>query len=43
MPEILKIPPIMQHGNPLEISRKFGGEKQLRAALSQMQAMLYAG
>ena len=42
MPEILKIPPIIQHGNPLEISRKFGGEKQLRSALSQMQAMLYA-
>jgi type I restriction enzyme R subunit len=42
MPEILKIPPILQHGNPLEISRKFGGEKYLRSALSQMQAMLYA-
>jgi type I restriction enzyme R subunit len=42
MPEILKIPPILQHGNPLEISRVFGGEKQLRSALSQMQAMLYA-
>jgi type I restriction enzyme R subunit len=43
MPEVLKIPPIVQHGNPLEISRKFGGEKQLRSALEQMQAMLYAG
>jgi type I restriction enzyme R subunit len=42
MPEILKIPPILQHGNPLEISRKFGGEKYLRSALSQMQTMLYA-
>jgi type I restriction enzyme, R subunit len=42
MPEILKIPPIIQHGNPLEISRKFGGEKQLRSALSKMQTMLYA-
>ncbi len=42
MPEILKLPPILQHGNPLEISRKFGGEVQLRSALNQMQAMLYA-
>lgn len=42
IPEILKIPPILQHGNPLEISRKFGGENQLRSALNRMQAMLYA-
>jgi type I restriction enzyme, R subunit len=42
MPEILKIPPILLHGNPLEISRKFGGEKQLRLALNALQALLYA-
>lgn len=42
VPEILKIPPLVLHGNPLEISRKFGGEKRLRSALSQMQALLYA-
>lgn len=42
MPDVLKIPPIIQHGNPLEISRKFGGEKYLRSALNQMQTMLYA-
>jgi type I restriction enzyme R subunit len=42
MPEVLKIPPILQHGNPLEISRKFGGEQKLRVALNQMQTMLYA-
>lgn len=41
MPDVLKIPPILQHGNPLEISRKFGGEKKLLAALNRMQTMLY--
>ncbi len=42
LPEMLKIPPILRHGNPLEISRKFGGEKPFRSALNRMQAMLYA-
>jgi type I restriction enzyme R subunit len=42
MPEILRLPPIVRHGNPLEISRLFGGVKQLRFALASMQARLYA-
>jgi len=42
IPEILKVPPILKHGNPQEISKKFGGTEKLRSALSNMQAMLYA-
>ena len=42
MPEILKVPPILRHGNPMEIAGKFGGPKRLRGALETMQTMLYA-
>lgn len=42
MPDILKIEPISQHGNVIEISTKFGGAEKLRDALSEMQALLYA-
>jgi type I restriction enzyme R subunit len=42
IPEILKIEPISQHGNVIEISTKFGGAEKLRDALSEMQALLYA-
>ncbi|MEW5938930.1 MAG: EcoAI/FtnUII family type I restriction enzme subunit R [Chloroflexota bacterium] len=41
MPDILRLPPISIHGNPMEISRKFGGAEKLRSALEQLQAMLY--
>jgi len=42
IPDILKIEPISQHGNVIEISSKFGGTEHLREALSEMQALLYA-
>jgi type I restriction enzyme R subunit len=42
VPDILKVPPISDHGNVLEISEMFGGPNQLRSALEQMQALLYA-
>ncbi len=42
IPEILKVPPISDHGNVIEISRKFGGPDRLRGALAEMQALLYA-
>jgi type I restriction enzyme R subunit len=42
MPDILKLPPIVQHGNTLEIVRKFGSDEKLRNALNQLQTMLYA-
>ena len=42
MPEILKVPPISEHGNVMEITAKFGGTDELRNALEKMQALLYA-
>ncbi len=42
LPDILKLPPLIRHGNPLEIAEKFGGAKKLRSALANMQSMLYA-
>lgn len=42
VPDILKVPPISAHGNVLEIATKFGGAEHLRAALENMQNLLYA-
>ena len=42
VPDILKVPPISRHGNVMEITQLFGGPDQLREALSEMQALLYA-
>ncbi|OGP59319.1 MAG: DEAD/DEAH box helicase [Deltaproteobacteria bacterium RBG_13_61_14] len=41
IPEILKVPPISEHGNVMEIAGKFGGPDPLRKALEQMQSLLY--
>ncbi len=41
VPDILKVPPISSHGNVLEIADKFGGPEQLRAAIEDMQRLLY--
>ncbi len=42
IPEILKVPPISNHGNVLEIAEKFGGPDPLRKALAEMHNLLYA-
>ena len=42
IPDILKVQPISQHGNIVEIVEKFGGPEQLRDAIETMQALLYA-
>jgi len=42
MPDVLKVPPISAHGNVIEIATKFGGAEPLRAALAEMQSLLYA-
>jgi len=42
IPDILKVPPILAHGNVMEISSLFGGPSQLREALYEMQNLLYA-
>ncbi|MGH2388658.1 MAG: EcoAI/FtnUII family type I restriction enzme subunit R, partial [Chloroflexota bacterium] len=41
LPEALKVPPISNHGNVGEIMRLFGGGSALKAAVEQLQALLY--
>lgn len=40
--EVLKVPPISQHGSVGEIVGVFGGPDQLRSAVNQLQDLLYA-
>jgi type I restriction enzyme R subunit len=42
LPDVLKVPPISQHGNVAEIIGKFGGTDQLRNAVNELQSLLYA-
>ena len=42
IPDILKVPPLSQHGNVVEIAELFGGPEQLRAAVGELQQLLYA-
>ncbi len=42
IPDILKIPPISDHGNVMEIAGLFGGGEQLREAVGKLQELLYA-
>ncbi len=39
---VLKVPPISEHGNVLEIATLFGGADHLREAVAQLQTLLYA-
>jgi type I restriction enzyme R subunit len=42
IPDILKVPPISEKGNVAEISAWFGGAENLRAAVTELQTLLYA-
>ena len=42
LPEVLRVPPICDHGQPGEIIKIFGGAEQLRNAVNQLQSLLYA-
>jgi type I restriction enzyme R subunit len=42
LPDVLKVPPISQHGNVAEIVGKFGGADRLRNAVNELQTLLYA-
>lgn len=42
LPEVLKVPPISEHGNVREIAAFFGGAERLREAVIQLQVLLYA-
>ncbi len=42
LPDVLKVPPLSDHGQPAEIIRFFGGAAPLREAVTTMQKALYA-
>ncbi len=42
IPNLLKIPPITEHGNIIEIAACFGGQEKLREAVNELQTLLYA-
>jgi type I restriction enzyme, R subunit len=42
IPEILKVPPISERGTVPQVAAFFGGADKMRAAVSEMQALLYA-
>ncbi|MBI4547525.1 MAG: DEAD/DEAH box helicase family protein [Ignavibacteriae bacterium] len=42
IPDVLKVPPISEYGNVMEITNKFGGVEKLREAVSELQTLLYA-
>lgn len=41
-PDVLKVPPISEYGNVVEIASLFGGAENLRTAVNQLQNLLYA-
>jgi type I restriction enzyme R subunit len=41
LPDVLKVPPIADHGNPSEIAAAFGGRERLVEAVADLQALLY--
>jgi type I restriction enzyme, R subunit len=42
LPDVLKVPPISNHGQVSDIIRVFGGVDQLREAVNELQGHLYA-
>ena len=39
---VLEVPPLSEHGSPLEIAASFGGPAQLRASVDELVELLYA-
>jgi type I restriction enzyme R subunit len=42
LPEVLKVPPVSQHGTVVEITNLFGGADRLKEAVVELQNLLYA-
>jgi type I restriction enzyme R subunit len=42
LPDVLKVHPISDHGQPAEIMKLFGGPIALRQAVNELQGLLYA-
>ncbi|MSM38682.1 MAG: DEAD/DEAH box helicase [Geobacter sp.] len=43
VPDILKVPPISERGNVIEIVGYFGGAEMMREAVNELQTLLYSG
>ena len=41
LPDVLEVPPINQHGNVIEIAELFGGPRELREVVEELQTLLY--
>ncbi|HEY0969735.1 MAG TPA: DEAD/DEAH box helicase family protein [Gemmatimonadales bacterium] len=41
LPDVLRVPPLTNHGTVLQISRAFGGAERLREAVTELQTLLY--
>ena len=41
LPDILEVPPFNEWGNVIEIARRFGGGRELRSAVTELQRLLY--
>jgi len=41
IPDVLKVPPISERGNVVEIAGYFGGAEKLKEAVDELQALLY--
>jgi type I restriction enzyme R subunit len=39
---VLEVPPLDRHGSVVDIASRFGGSKRLRAAIDELESMLYA-
>jgi len=39
---VLKVPPVSEHGQVGDIIKVFGGADKLRAAVTELQTLLYA-
>jgi type I restriction enzyme, R subunit len=42
LPDVLKVPPVSDHGQIGDIIKMFGGPEKLRGAVNQLQTLLYA-
>ncbi len=42
IPDVLKVPPISERGNVVEIAGYFGGAEKLKEAVDELQTLLYA-
>ena len=42
IPDVLKVPPISERGNVIEIANLFGGPEKLKQAVGELQSLLYA-